>query len=213
MTGPGRAGAAGAPQPGPSGDTPPPDTSRRRRVVSVVASVLAVGAVLGLLLVGLLAARTDTSIADALARGDPYAAPEFALPILINGRGVVLELSELRGRPVVLNFWASWCIPCRREAPRLEAAWRRHRADGLLILGLNIQDLSRDARAFVRRYRQRYPSVRDKGETSYRAYQLTGVPETFFIDSDGSVRAKAIGEISERTLNEGIAAITGPQSR
>jgi cytochrome c biogenesis protein CcmG/thiol:disulfide interchange protein DsbE len=175
VTGPGRPGAAGGPHPGPSGDTPPPDTSRRRGIVSVVASVLAVGAVLGLLLVGLLAARTDTSIADALARGDPYAAPEFALPILINGRavgrrdGVVLELSELRGRPVVLNFWASWCIPCRREAPRLEAAWRRHRADGLLILGLNIQDLSRDARAFVRRYRQRYPSVRDKGETSYRA--------------------------------------------
>jgi len=84
-----------------------------------------------------------------------------------------VSLSELRGSPVVLNFWASWCIPCGHEAPRLAASAEAHRAK-VIFLGLDIKDYSSDARKFPRRYHVNYVSLRDGGSHSYDAYGLTG---------------------------------------
>lgn len=198
----------------PSGEPGPAERERPvRRILATVVASLLVGAFLTLLVVGLTAGKVDTSIDDAIARGELEQAPEFTLPVLANGDTLgkredeALSLSELRGRPVVLNFWASWCDPCKREAPILEGAWRAGRAQGLVVLGLDVQDLRGEALDFIAEYRQTYPHVRDKSEKSYRAYGLTGVPETFFIDRAGRVRVHWVGEINARQIAEGIELI------
>jgi len=198
----------------PSDVPEPPERQQpvRRILIAFVASVL-VGGFVTLLVVGLMAGKVDTSIDDAIARGELKQAPGFTLPVLANGDTLgkredePLSLSELRGRPVVLNFWASWCDPCKREAAILEGAWRAGRARGLVVLGLDVQDLRGEALDFIREYRQTYPHVRDKSEKSYRDYGLTGVPETFFIDRAGRVRVHWVGEINAGQISDGIELI------
>lgn len=114
-----------------------------------------------------------------------------------------ISLSELRGSPVVVNFWASWCVPCKEEAPILASSARRH-AGKVAFVGLDIHDFKSDALRFLNRYRVNYVSIRDKGDGTYRAYGLTGVPETYFLDRLGRVVAHTLGAISERELEEGI---------
>jgi cytochrome c biogenesis protein CcmG/thiol:disulfide interchange protein DsbE len=193
-----------------------PTRGRWPRRAAIASAVLAVGGIIALLTIGLAARDVDRSIDAAIAKGETEPAPEFTLPVLAAGSaigradGEPLSLRDLRGRPVVLNFWASWCDPCKREARILEAAWQEWRGRGLVVLGLDVQDLSENALDFIRRYGQTYPHVRDRGEDAYRAYGLTGVPETFFIDARGRVRVHWIGEISEDQLSEGIELIARP---
>ena len=190
-----------------------------RRVLFAIVAALLVGGFATLLFVGLRAGMVDRSIDSAIARGELRKAPEFTLPVLTNGSslekrdGELLSLSDLRGHPVVLNFWASWCDPCKREAPILEGAWRASRGQGAVVLGLDIQDLRGEALDFIAHYRQTYPQVRDKGDGTYRAYGLTGVPETFFIDRAGRVRVHWVGEINATQIARGldlILADSGP---
>jgi cytochrome c biogenesis protein CcmG/thiol:disulfide interchange protein DsbE len=105
---------------------------------------------------------------------------------------------------VVLNFWASWCIPCREEAPTLERAWRRARAAGILFLGLNMQDFPEDARAFMREFDNTYLNVRDQSNGVARDWGVTGIPETFFITARGRVVGHVIGVVSAAQLRHGI---------
>lgn len=192
----------------------PPRGRRRRQALIGRTTALVIGGFVALLEIGLVASRTSTALDDAIREGRPRPAPDFSLPILVNGAalghrdGEPLALLELRGRPVVVNFWASWCVPCKREAPRLEATWQRHRRGGLVMLGVHVKNLTQDALAFVRRYGQKYPSVRDKSDDASEAYGLTGVPETFFVDRQGRVVAHVRGEISSRQLEDGIGFIT-----
>ena len=199
-----------------SGEPEPAEEARpARRILFAVLAALLVGGFVTLLVVGLTAGKVDTSIDSAIARGEPKEAHEFTLPVLANGdtlgkrTGEPLSLSELRGRPVVLNFWASWCDPCKREAPILEGAWRAGQAQGAVVLGIDIQDLRGDALDFIAQYRQTYPHVRDKSEKSYRDYGLTGVPETFFINRAGRVRVHWVGEINAGQIAEGMELILG----
>lgn len=106
-------------------------------------------------------------------------APIFALPLL-DGAGEY-GTSELRGSLVVVNVWASWCERCVIDARLLEDAWRRHRDDGLVVLGVSVDTNEEDAVAFVRRYGLSYPNVRDTGAVA-GAFGLAGMPETYFID-------------------------------
>ena len=113
-----------------------------------------------------------------------------------------VSLASLRGKAVVLNFWASWCIPCKEEAPLLEQAWRDHRAKGLVVLGVDAQDFKGDARSFMKRFGITYPVVHDgKGSTLGR-FGVTGFPETFFIDRTGNVVAVEVGPFDERNEDE-----------
>ncbi len=173
-----------------------------------------------LLAYGLIARSTNTTIDDGLAHGKTTTAPGFSLAVLQPGDpGAVLgpklkaavsdgrvSLPELRGTAVVLNFWASWCDPCRTEAPRLERGWRAARARGVAYLGLNMQDLTDDSRAFLREFHIDYLNVRDPGNSIARRYGVTGLPETFFIGTQGQVVGHVIGVVSEQQLSAGVAA-------
>jgi cytochrome c biogenesis protein CcmG, thiol:disulfide interchange protein DsbE len=114
--------------------------------------------------------------------GEP--APEFSAPVL--GRPSTASLSDYRGRPLLLNFWASWCVPCEEEAGALARAHRLYGKE-VAFLGVDVRDARDDALAFVERHDVPYPSVRDETRSIYDAYGLTGQPETFFIDQNGVV--------------------------
>jgi cytochrome c biogenesis protein CcmG, thiol:disulfide interchange protein DsbE len=129
-------------------------------------------------------ATEDEGAAPKLGRGETPTAPAFNLERL--DRPGKLALSAYRGRPVVLNFWASWCVPCKEEAPLLESVWQRYRERGLVVVGVDINDLKSDARRFARENGMTYPLVYDGlGDETTTQYGLTGVPETFFVAKSG----------------------------
>lgn len=201
--------------------TAPPEQPRAAgplRRPGVIAAIVLVGAFIALLAYGLTASGVDDDLDVALGRGETPPAPGFELPVLADTglperlRGAAadgrLSLGELRGTPVVLNFWASWCPPCRNEAPVLVEKAREHEGE-VLFLGLNMQDLTREAEAFLGEVGNTYPHVRDDDDGVAREWGATGLPETFFITADGRVVGHVIGEIGAEQLDEGIAAARG----
>ena len=180
-----------------------------------VAGILAAVAFVALLVYGLTTKATNSTIDDALSRGEAVPAPGFTLSKLADGDGAgaawsraaadgEVSLSELRGTPLVLNFWASWCDPCRAEAKVLEAAWKQQ--PGVLFVGLDVQDAREDARDFIAQFGLTFPHVRDPGNDTQRAWGVTGLPETYFIDAGGRVVGHVIGTVDEAQLREGVAA-------
>jgi len=120
-------------------------------------------------------------------------APDFEAPLLRQGGGT-LSLSSLRGTAVVINFWASWCVPCRAEARDLDAVHQRYSAQGLTFLGVDIvQDDWDDAMAFVKEFGITYPMVRDVSGTVTATYQIVNLPTTYFIDRKGIIRDRYVG--------------------
>lgn len=134
------------------------------------------------------------------------AAPDFALKSL---DGAAVRLRALRGRPVVVNFWASWCVPCREEAPLFrELSARQGPGQGLAVLGILFQEPSdRQARDFIAEYQLAYPALRDPRADTAINYGVAGVPETFFIDAGGTVRDKVSGGLNRERLNAGLQRI------
>ena len=204
---------------------PAPSRARPLRwLLRGLAATIPVG-LLALLIYGVMAQSPNASIDDALSRGQMMVAPPFRLDVVQQGSlGAPLQprladvfgkprvaLSELRGTPVVLNFWASWCVPCQEEASTLERAWRkRARPHGVLFLGLDMQDVTDDANRFIRHYMIDYPNIRDPTNDVARAYGATGVPETFFISAKGEIVGHIIGSSSSAQLTAGIdAALVG----
>ncbi len=120
-------------------------------------------------------------------------APGFELPLLTGGQS--LSLADLRGKAVVINFWASWCRPCKEESPYLEETWQRGRARGLVVVGVDEEDVSEDARRFVRSTGITYPVVRDKTGAVRDEYRLHGYPETFVVSRDGRILEHVAGPV------------------
>lgn len=158
--------------------------ARRARLVAQGVAIGLVG-LLFVLLVWALVEGEGGDLAAAAARGDRPKAPDFTLERL--DREGELALSSLRGRAVVLNVWASWCIPCKEEAPYLEQVWKRDRTRGLVVVGLDAKDFRADARAFMKRYGLTFPVVYDGPGDTLGPYGVTGFPETFVIDREGKV--------------------------
>lgn len=186
-------------------ETAPPDGGwdRRRTIAAVVGGVVVLG-VIALLVVGLVNKdQIGTSIQDALAAGERPDAPAMTLPVLVAADGIGPEgaevsLADLRGRTVVLNFWASWCRPCELEAPVLEAVAERYRADGdVVVLGVDVQDLREQALGFVRDTGVTYPTLRDGGDGVMNDYQVAALPETFVIDPEGRIALKIRGIVED----------------
>jgi cytochrome c biogenesis protein CcmG, thiol:disulfide interchange protein DsbE len=171
---------------------------RPRLVATLVIGVAVIG-VLALIAVGF--TRDPGQIQSALVG---RAAPEFRL-VSLNVTPV--DLAALRGRPVVLNFWASWCIPCRDEAPLLRAAEARYATQNLAFIGIVYQDDAASAQAFVDRYGIAYPSLLDPDGRTALNYGVYGIPETYFIAPDGTIRDKQIGQLSAESLERQIQEV------
>ena len=122
-------------------------------------------------------------------------APAFALTTFA---GQPLSLESLRGRVVVLNFWASWCYPaCYDEAPTLERSWRAYRERGVTVMGVDIQDTAEKAQKFIGDFTLTFPNAPDPAGKISIDYGVYGVPETFFIDRRGRIRAKHVGAVTD----------------
>jgi len=128
-------------------------------------------------------------------------APDFSLTTF---KGETIILSDLRGQVVIINFWASWCPPCRDEALYLEATWRKYKGRGVVFIGLDYVDTEPKALAYIEEFDITYPNGPDIGEKMARAYQIRGVPETFFVDKTGQLRGVHIGPLSPPTLDNKI---------
>lgn len=181
-----------------------------RAVSSLGAKALAISSVIALLLLLAYGFWTDPRIVPSPLVGGP--APDFTLTLL---DGKEIRLSDLRGQPVVVNFWASWCYPaCWNEAPRLEATWQRYKDQGVMLIGIIYQDAEKNAREFIAEHGKTYPNGMDVKSRIAIEYGVFGIPETFFIDREGNVAHKHIGEIEMETLTaETEALLLKPPAR
>lgn len=134
------------------------------------------------------------------------AAPELNLPL--HGGGV-FRLADQRGKVVVVNFWASWCVPCRAEAPRMAAAARTFQDRGVVFVGVDVQDSAPDAQAFLKEFGLTYPNGPDNNLDVTEAYRVTGLPATIIIDRDGRIRQRWQGEIQSEQLTRFIEGTLG----
>lgn len=173
---------------GPEAVTPPaaeaPANKRSVRMWQAVFVLILLG------FVGLLAARLiQTNESEQRASGE---APPFTFTTF---EGETISLADLKGQGVVLNFWASWCDPCRDEAALLEATWRREQGNGIVFLGLDYLDQEPAAKAYLAEFDITYPNGPDLQSAAARRYGIKGVPETFFIDPEGNIQEIVIGPI------------------
>jgi cytochrome c biogenesis protein CcmG/thiol:disulfide interchange protein DsbE len=175
----------------------------RAKLILQAAAVSVVALLVVLLAWQVFKADEGRALSDQIAAGKRPPAPDFELELL-DGSGT-LRLSDLRGKVVVLNFWASWCDPCKEEASVLQAAWERWRDEGVVVVGVDAQDFKSDARRFAARYGVTYPSVYDgKGSTLGR-FGVTGFPETYFVDRQGRLVGERVqGPLTEERLNRNI---------
>jgi cytochrome c biogenesis protein CcmG/thiol:disulfide interchange protein DsbE len=144
-------------------------------------------------------------------------APQFKLTTF---DGQTLRLADLKGKAVVVNFWASWCVPCRDEAPALEAVWQKYKDRGLLVLGVDYVDTEPEAKKFMQDFGITYPTGPDVGTVISSQYKITGVPETYFItregkllsgkDATGRALGNYIGAIPESVLQPRVELLMQP---
>ena len=183
-------------------DTDRPDVQRRvsplrlAAIALVVAGVLALTALLAL---GLENRSPVTGRSGATRIAKP--APTISMPLYDGG---TLTPADYEGKPVVLNFWASWCGPCRQEAPIFERLSREYGERGALFIGVNIQDATADATAYLREYDITYPNGIDADGSISIDYGVIGIPVTFFIDRDGVVQRRWAGVMRETQLRQWI---------
>ena len=179
----------------PGGGTRWPLMSRVPRTVAVAVIVLLLAGLLGLMAYGLLSKEPVTGRSGFTRVGKP--APEFTLPLLDGGE---LALSQYVGQPVVINFWASWCPPCRQESLILERAWRSNGSRDVMFVGVDIQDTEEDSRAYVREFGLTYPNGLDADGKITVNYGVIGLPVTFFVNRNGIVERRWVGAINEAQL-------------
>ena len=179
---------------------------RRRIVIFCVVSLLNVG-LLALILTQLLTPATN-SVSDPLV-GHP--APDFSLVMLHSvSTKSALSLSNFKGKPVVLNFWASWCAPCKEEVPLLERTWKQMQVQGkdVVLLGIDFQDSNSDGMSFLRLYSITYPTVLDAAGSVSIKYSVTALPQTIFINRNGTVISRVPRELTAQILSSNLRLIT-----
>jgi cytochrome c biogenesis protein CcmG/thiol:disulfide interchange protein DsbE len=160
-------------------------------------AVLIIGGLAIIILVAVMAINLHSTESTDLAN---QKAPDFTLPLFDMFEQDQITLADLRGQVVVVNFWASWCVECYKEAELLEQAWRDYREQGVVFVGVDHLDTEKEALQYMEKYGITYPSGPDRGDKISQAYGITGVPETFFIDKNGHIAHVQIGPIERAAL-------------
>ena len=176
----------------------PPATGRKETGIIITFAVI-------LTLLGLLAWGLKKAQAGPLEKG---MAPDFTLT---GFDGRTTTLSELRGQVVIVNFWASWCPPCREEAAYLEATWRKYEGKGVIFIGVDWADTKKEALAYIKEFDITYLNGPDIGGRAALAYNIKGVPETFYIAKNGELRGVHIGPLKYPILDEKIEELLAEQ--
>lgn len=182
---------------------PPPPKGRVPRWLLITLGVTPLVALFALLIAGLIRSNpnpgnlaTYNSSGEATVLRDTPS--DFTLTLFDGG---TVRLSELRGKVVMLDFWGSWCVPCRQEAPEVQRTWTKYRDKGVVFVGINVFDNAGDARKFLDEYGISYPTGPDPKGAIAIEYGLTGVPEKFFITRDGRIAHKYVGPMTEAALS------------
>jgi cytochrome c biogenesis protein CcmG/thiol:disulfide interchange protein DsbE len=175
----------------------PPVRNRRTGLIVAFAVILALLALLGWGLRKVQAGPLSTGMA-----------PDFSLT---GFDGRTFTLSELRGQVVIVNFWASWCPPCREEAAYLEQTWRKYEGKGVVFVGVDWVDTEKEALAYIDEFDITYINGPDVGTVAAQAYNIQGVPETFFVAKNGELRGVHIGPLASPQLDEKIDELLAEQ--
>jgi cytochrome c biogenesis protein CcmG/thiol:disulfide interchange protein DsbE len=180
-------------------ELPTPGTSSHSKT-GVILTFAMVLALLGLLAWGLVKVQAGPR--------DKGSAPDFTITGF-DGRKA--SLGELRGQVVIINFWASWCLPCREEAAYLEQTWRKYEDQGVVFIGVDYVDTEKEALAYIEEFDITYINGPDLGTRISQAYNIKGVPETYFVAKDGELRGVHIGPLKFPELDEKIEELLAEQ--
>ena len=172
-----------------------------RKSAIAIAALIVIG-FLGILVWGMLNKQPITGLSGVTMVNRP--APDFSLTTF---EGAKISMEDLRGKPVIINFWASWCPPCRIEAPLLERTWRAYKNRGLIFLGINIQDRKEDALSYIREFDITFPNAPDPTGEVTIDYGVSGLPVTFFISRKGEVVRRWVGAVEPGVLISSIEEI------
>ncbi len=180
---------------------------RRRRILLFCGIILVNVGLLVLLFTQLLTPAPANSVSDPLI-GHP--APNFSLTTLLSSMGKsTLSLADLRGKAIVLNFWASWCQPCKEETPLLEKTWKQMQAQGkaVVFLGIDFEESTSAATSFLQQYGVTYPAVLDADGSVATHYHIVSLPGTFFINRQGIVVSKVLLQLTAQTLSSNLQLV------
>ena len=178
---------------------------RRYRLIFFVVTLINVGILV--LLWTLLTTPATHSTSDPLVA---HAAPNFSLSVLrTTSTTEHLSLSDFKGKAVVLNFWASWCAPCNQEAPLLQQTWQQMQAQrkDVVFVGIDFQETRSTALSFLQQHRITYPLVMDASGSVVIKYNATSLPQTIFINREGEVVSREVGQLTDQLLATGLQAI------
>lgn len=142
---------------------------------------------------------------EAPPKTEPVAAPQFSLPNLL---GKQVSMSDFHNKPVMINFWATWCVPCRNEMPEIERVYLLRRDYGLVVLAINLKE-SRDViEKYLKKNDFSFQILMDEAGNVSDKFQLFGLPTTYFIDKEGIIQYSYMGEMTKEIINTGLKAIS-----
>lgn len=176
-----------------------------RRVYKPLLACLGGAALIALLIFGVVAAGTNRTLDQALADGQHPQAPEYTRQLPLLAGGAPASLAQYRGHVVLLNFWASWCPPCRHEAPLVETAQRKLERYGGTVVSVSTQDTSSDSESFRHQYGLTYPDLRDVTGSFVHAFGTIALPESFILNPQGQIMAISRGEIDKEFVLKAVS--------
>ena len=181
--------------------------TKYQKLALTAAIAVAIAALFALLAFGLANREPATGRSGETRVGKP--APDFSMTLLDGGS---FALADYAGTPLVINFWASWCPPCRNESPGFERIWRQYQDEGVQFVGVDIQDTEPEAVAYVQEFDLTFPNGRDPDGDITVDYGVIGLPVTFFINADGLVEGRWVGAIPEDKLESWVRALISESS-
>ncbi len=183
---------------------PPKRPSKKGRAIATLVFFTALNIVLAGVLWSRLAGAQHIISGAATVPLVGHPAPDFTLTNWNDPAGQPIRLSALKGKPVVLNFWASWCTPCNEETPLLQATWQRYQDKGVVFIGIDYHDQQQVAQQFLQKYQVTYPNGPDASGSISVDYGVSNVPATVFVDRSGVVVRKILGPVDAQTLEDEI---------